>query len=600
MTYYHNYRYLFGRLPTARFRRIMTTNPRREDYKGWTREQLIERLVKLEGERSVNAPVPTPPPSTSTLPTTTKATQDALSSSTKPQPLTTSHPPKSSTKEFNFSNHPKRKIALKFCYSGWEYGGLAFQNITGDLPTVEGVLFDALAKARLIDPSGGMEGCEWEKCGRTDKGVSAAGQVVSLWVRSAAGSGEEVQRVESKQGVERVKEVQVREEEEEEGIQEDSGLPGLREEDFGTLDLSRPSSPALTSSKRTSENSKPRNELDYIAILNRILPPTIRILAWAPVSPSFSARFSCKYRHYKYFFSSHSLNIPAMREAAAKLAGEHDFRNLCKVDAQKQITMFKRIIVRADIKPVDANIAGSGGERGEDMFVFNLIGSAFLYHQVRHIMAILFLIGTGLEKPSLVTQLMHVTQGAEDHFASGQELEILDRKPEYQMADALPLVLWDCGYAEEDVKWRAGTLEPSPGAPSSSLGDEDMRRSGTGADTDLYHQLHSIWNRSRVYTVLDRHFLQAAERYHRPPQSVLPLPSSTTTSEALQSFGAPVNYPLGGGTYKRAVKYVPVMKRDRLDTVEVINERWRLGKGSRRAERKGDNGNGNGVNDGDE
>ena len=36
-----------------------------------------------------------------------------------------------------------------------------------------------------------------------------------------------------------------------------------------------------------------------------------------------------------------------------------------------------------------------------------------------------------------------------------------------------------------------------------------------------------------------------------------------------------INVPLGGGTFKRSQKYVPVMERTRLDKVEDINERWR-------------------------
>lgn len=50
---------------------------------------------------------------------------------------------------------------------------------------VEDVLFEAFVKARLVDETG-----VWivvEKRGRTDRGVqvSAAGQAISLWVRSA-------------------------------------------------------------------------------------------------------------------------------------------------------------------------------------------------------------------------------------------------------------------------------------------------------------------------------------------------------------------------------------------------------------------------------
>jgi tRNA pseudouridine38/39 synthase len=559
----------------------MTTSSRSVDYSGWSREQLIERLLALEGPRSVNEPKPPSSPASIALVPPQKQNESQNETTIPPQSGLVRPP---SAKEFNFSKHPKRKIALKFCYSGWEYCGLAYQTAATQLPTVEAVLFEALAKARLIDGEEGMEGCGWEKCGRTDRGVSAAGQVISLWLRSALGN---VEKGKGKQ-----KEVELGNSVQEDCTNQpqDFGLPGLTEEDFGTLDLSEPNSPVTGAKALEDASSKPRHELDYIGILNRLLPPTIRILAWAPVAETFSARFSCKYRHYKYFFSSHLLDISTMRQAATRLIGEHDFRNLCKVDAQKQITMFRRVISRADIEPVDLN-----NDNGEGIFVFNLVGSAFLYHQVRHIMAILFLVGTGLEEPSLVTKLMNVSDGAENYdlVACETRLEVVDRKPEYQMADALPLMLWDCAYAEEDVIWRTATLEPSDQDHDQGT-DEDSRRSGLATETDLYHQLHSIWNRSRIYSVLDQHFLKAVQAHHRPPISPLPLAVGTPLNHSIS-----LNYPLGGGQYKRVQKYVPVLTRNRLDTVDVINERWRNGKGSRKAERRAASGEA-GEDNGDE
>jgi len=95
-----------------------------------------------------------------------------------------------------------------------------------------------------------------------------------------------------------------------------------------------------------------------------------------------------------------------MRAAAALLVGEHDFRNLCKLDAAKQLTSFRRRVLRAEISAVPA-LSGTGEEEEEEeeeggvpaqeMLVLDLVGSAFLYHQVRHIMAVLFLVGTGRE-----------------------------------------------------------------------------------------------------------------------------------------------------------------------------------------------------------
>ncbi|KDQ23837.1 hypothetical protein PLEOSDRAFT_1048811 [Pleurotus ostreatus PC15] len=425
----------------------MTNSP--SSYENWTREELIARLAQLDDSPKLN-------------------TATAASSKKIPD------------KPFSFASYSRRKIALKFCYSGWEYNGLAHQLGPTPLPTVEGTLFDALAHARLIDSSAGFEGCGFERCGRTDKGVSAAGQVVSLWTSNTS-------------------------------IAPVADTPELR----------------------------------YVSILNRVLPPTIRVLAWSPVQDDFSARFNCRYRHYKYFFSPTGLDLSLMREGASRLVGEHDFRNLCKLDPAKQITSFKRRIIRADISPVR-----------DGMYVFDLVGTAFLYHQVRHIMAILFLVGTGIECPSVVTALLNVASGAE---TDPSLLEVVDRKPEYQMADGLPLMLWDCGYSENDVQWQ------------------------TDSEANLYHELDAILARSTVHNVLDSHFLEAAAQYHPPPPQPFPL---STTGVDISSGSEAFNIPLGGGTSKRVVTYVPLLERKRLESVEVVNERWRIGKGMRREERR--------------
>ena len=480
-------------------------------YKGWSREELIERITLLESRKDRPA--------------------------VNPQPVI-------QQKEFSFSSHPRRKIALKFSYSGWEYGGLAFQLGPTPLPTVEGVLFDALAKARLIDQEAGFEGCGWEKCGRTDRGVSAAGQVVSLWVRSAllAEHNDNLELAEttmptvstSSQDQAPTSEYQITD----------------AEDDFGSLDISSTPSPSEATA------SKPTFEHDYLSILNRLLPDTIRVLAWSPVASAFSARFSCLYRHYKYFFSPLGLDIPRMQQAALRLVGDHDFRNLCKLDPQKQITIFRRKVMTAEIEPL---------ENGEGVYVFNLVGTAFLYHQVRHIMAILFLVGTGLEPPSVLSSLLNVEAGVEPTKDGDSPYEVVDRKPEYQMADALPLMLWECGYPETEVSWR------TTGKPD----DDGPAQGGT-----LYHQMQSIHSRSQIYTTLNLHFLAAASIHHPPPPSVFPVSDvNLLPREAM-------NIPLGGGTFKRSNNYTPLLKRNRLDTVEVMNERWRTGKGFRRDERR--------------
>ncbi|OZC10021.1 tRNA pseudouridine synthase A [Onchocerca flexuosa] len=82
-------------------------------------------------------------------------------------------------REFDFSRHPKRRIALLFMYFGWEYNGLVEQQeITR---TVEEEMRKALIKTKLVE---NWENCSWNRSGRTDKGVSAFRQVASVIVRN--------------------------------------------------------------------------------------------------------------------------------------------------------------------------------------------------------------------------------------------------------------------------------------------------------------------------------------------------------------------------------------------------------------------------------
>ncbi|EIW76684.1 pseudouridine synthase, partial [Coniophora puteana RWD-64-598 SS2] len=489
------------------------------DYTSWSKEELIARLTELEAREM-------PPP-------------DIKDSQVRRPP-----PPAKAQKVFRFSNHPTRKIALKFCYSGWEYNGLEFQKDATRLPTVEDVLFKALAKTKLIDEDGGFEACGWEKCGRTDIGVSAAGQVVSLWIRSA---------FEENRGA------RIPQSPPEDSSDNPNDISAVSAED-ATEDVP-PDFTSLTVRRR------PTNELRglrYVTMLNRVLPPTVRVLAWSPVEPTFSARFNCRHRHYKYFFPSRELDISLMQQAADYLVGEHDFRNMCKLDPSKQITNFKRRILKAQIEAV--------GQENSNMYVFNLVGSAFLYHQVRHIMAILFLVGTGLEPPSVVLSLINTDADAAQELGLSADM-LVDCKPVYQMAEALPLMLWDCVYSDTDVDWHI-----------------DFEDKPAGAGADLHSQMQSVYDRSQIHAALDGHFLASATRYHRPAPICFPFSQTGLSPASIprvkESTPPVLSIPLGGGTFKRQASYVPLLQRKRMVHVDIVNAKWLEGKGGRRESRK--------------
>ncbi|CAI9741177.1 pseudouridine(38 39) synthase-like [Octopus vulgaris] len=281
-------------------------------------------------------------------------------------------------KVFDFSKYNTRHIALKVAYLGWDYHGFAVQE--DNEKTIEAALFEALIKTKLVDS---RENSNYHRCGRTDKGVSAFCQVISLDLRTSLLEG-----------------------------------PGVKVRQNGTAH------------ERPGDNM---TEIKYVHILNKVLPPEIRVLAWAPVDPSFSARFNCKRRNYKYFFPVGNLDVQLMAEASQKLVGEHDFRNFCKLDVANGVVSCKRKILSVDIMVVEQ------GPNGYEICELCIVGQAFLWHQIRCIIAVLFLIGEGKESPEIIEELLNI--------------EKTPRRPQYNMASELPLVLFDCHFSEEDLDW---------------------------------------------------------------------------------------------------------------------------------------------------
>ena len=235
----------------------MAKNP--ADLEDWSKQHLIAYVRKLESTQA-------------------KASRSRLPSYPHPK-----HKQTREQKPFNFSAHPTRKIALKFSYDGEHYNGLAAQTDVTPLPTVEEVIWGALTFTRLVDVKAGFEGCGWEKCGRTDAGVSSAGQVVSFRIRSALRSEKQVSvlpPVGSSSTPGPVK----REREDE--FEDDSALAG----DFGGLSTwDEPPSNTNTSTSLEPPTSSPEqsdaDELKYIEKLNSVLPSTIRMLAWSVGEP---------------------------------------------------------------------------------------------------------------------------------------------------------------------------------------------------------------------------------------------------------------------------------------------------------------------------
>ena len=69
---------------------------------------------------------------------------------------------------------------------------------------------------------------------------------------------------------------------------------------------------------------------------------------------------------------------------------------------------------------------------GPGLLRFEVHGQAFLWHMVRCLVAIIELVGDGLEAPDVVDALLDVARSP--------------RRPQYVLADEAPLVLHDCAF----------------------------------------------------------------------------------------------------------------------------------------------------------
>jgi tRNA pseudouridine38-40 synthase len=132
---------------------------------------------------------------------------------------------------------------------------------------------------------------------------------------------------------------------------------------------------------------------------NALLPPDIRILSAEEVPASFDARRHAKSKEYRYFlhaapvaspfFARHAWHLPraldlgAMREGLACLAGRHDFSSFRGQGCTAETTV--REIFRAGIEE----------EAAPGLYSVRIEGDGFLRHMVRNIVGTLVDVGRG-------------------------------------------------------------------------------------------------------------------------------------------------------------------------------------------------------------
>ena len=271
---------------TLQQRRGMATAP--------SREQELEQLPKSELVRLLLAAEQQPPAAhpQQQQQGTKRPSDDAGSQGVKRKK---GKPAKK--KPFDISQHRQRHVALKIAYYGQTYHGFASQDNSDN--TIEAHLFRALQRTCLIKD---RESANYSRCGRTDKGVSALGQVVGLYLRSkhtdptnpALVSSEAVDAAAAPKKTALPKVVAT-----------DSGPGGGDDSDGGDApgySMAEAARNEVVHDPSEWDAPEPESELNYVKMLNGVLPPEIRVLGWAHVPPSslFSARFSCQREQTPY------------------------------------------------------------------------------------------------------------------------------------------------------------------------------------------------------------------------------------------------------------------------------------------------------------
>ena len=141
--------------------------------------------------------------------------------------------------------------------------------------------------------------------------------------------------------------------------------------------------------------------------LRKYLPEDIGVYTCKDVSQRFHARLNAKTKTYVYrlwnsdmpcvferkfvHIDSRSVDVPAMRQAATHLVGEHDFSAFCANKHMKKST--SRYIRSLDIQICGAEIR------------FVVTGNGFLHHMVRIIVGTLLEVGRGEREADTIPSL---------------------------------------------------------------------------------------------------------------------------------------------------------------------------------------------------
>ena len=155
--------------------------------------------------------------------------------------------------------------------------------------------------------------------------------------------------------------------------------------------------------------TKPIPPRNLVRAMNSRLPDAVRVLKAAYAAEGFDARLSAKGKEYRYrlyqadilppelapywTFCHRSLDLAAMRDAASRFVGRHDFVAFA-ANPNRVLETTVRTVFSFEVK--------KSGPR----YTFVVRGDGFLYKQVRSMVGFLVSVGKGNERPEAVTELL--------------------------------------------------------------------------------------------------------------------------------------------------------------------------------------------------
>lgn len=164
-----------------------------------------------------------------------------------------------------------------------------------------------------------------------------------------------------------------------------------------------------------TENRMPADKICFA--LNQRLPDDIRVLHSEEVSETYHPRKQNCVKTYDYKIMNRKIEIPTMRlysyfcyfpldvekmrEAAAYLVGEHDFKSFCTARGQAEETV--RTIYSLEVL------------KSDDLITIRIKGNGFLYNMVRIIAGTLMKVGMGVYPPHHLEEILD----ARDRNAAG-------------------------------------------------------------------------------------------------------------------------------------------------------------------------------------